>query len=95
MMAGGFASVLYKQKELWFQFSETMDREQDIRLSGYQRIREFKNNNFQINKILNINTKLCRPFFEINRAIDRVYNIYTIKQEKRRYEDLAGVLLPS
>lgn len=93
-----------KEKRVWCRFSEPMDTGQetrisgdqeegyqDIRISAYQRIREFKNNNFQINTILNIDMKINRAFFEIICTLDRHYNIYTIKQEKIRYEGLAEV----
>ena len=93
------------RKDIYVRFSEAMDTGQetrisgdqeegyqDIRISGYQRIREFKNNNFQINTILNIDMKINRAFFEIICTLDRHYNIYTIKQEKIRYEGLAEVL---
>ena len=67
-------------------FAEGKERleEQDIRISG--------NGNFLNDKILNINTKLYRSFFEIICNVDIAYNSFKIKQEQRRYEGLAGLI---
>jgi hypothetical protein len=89
--ADWFAFVPHHEKQVWCVFSEAMDTGQETRLSGYQRIREFKNNNFQINKILNINTKINRSFFEIICTLDKYYIASIIIKEKRRYEGLAEV----
>jgi hypothetical protein len=78
-----FAFVPHHEKRVWCIFSEAMDTGQETRLSGYQRIREFKNYNFQINTIFN--TKLCSSFYRIICTLNRVYDTYTINQRKRRY----------
>jgi hypothetical protein len=58
-------------------------RMKETRISGNQAIEEFKNNNFQTNKISNI--KLNRSFFEIICTFEIAYNGFTIKQKKGRY----------
>jgi hypothetical protein len=45
----------------------------------------FAEGNFLNDKILNINTKLYRSFFEIICSLDIAYNGFTIKQKRRRY----------